>query len=393
MGEYSSLTLYELIIIILKSRLQIFIGVLVGIFFGFLIITYYMNDNAKISYKIFQSNSFRTSQGVEIFDMFNTNGFTSEYFFVNFYKNIQNDKLFTNNYSTIKKELRKKVDETELKNEKKLDYVHEIFKNYNFKFTGNSEFERSNIIVSTSVPSIDKQKAEFIIRRHIELTASNLNLMVIDYYNDKKDQFNKELSQARNNHKKTKENEVEREIYLRDTSIEMFEYEFDMKINSLKSSITLAKLMDYTEPDKDIIANYTGLSKIPQYFNGVKILEKRLENLISNKDKDLKNHISKHQVKIDNYKNTLSDAFIPNIETYLNNLKKNQDILKWVNSDEFKKTNLVDFYDKRILIESINFSRNKIYFASILIGALVGLFYSMFNLEYKKREFDEIAIK
>ena len=295
MGEYSSLTLYELIIIILKSRLQIFIGVLAGIFSGFLIITYYMDDNSKISHKIFESNSFRISQGAEIFDIFNSNGFTPNYFFENFYTNIQDDEIFINNYSFIKKEFKKIFHETELKNEKNPGYVHKIFKSYNFKFTGNSEFERSNLIVSTSVPSIDIQKSEFIIRRHIELTASNLNSLVIDYYNDKKNQINKELSQARNNHKKTKEDEVAREIYLRDISIEIFEYEFDMKINLLKNSITLAKLMDYTEPDKDLIANYTGLSsEIPQYFYGVKILEQRLENLLITKDQDLINHISKH---------------------------------------------------------------------------------------------------
>tara|TARA_B100000767_G_C19765847_1_gene537479 strand:+ start:358 stop:1707 length:1350 start_codon:yes stop_codon:yes gene_type:complete len=447
MNEDSTFTLYDLIILIYKSKLTVLVYGIISALVSIFIITFWAGEHKySIGYYATPTTGIKVHAGSEINEILSSDGFDKAYFFKEFYANLQSVENFQNNLNNIKNDLISLY--PEFKSEKLKD-IRSVYSQFNFEYQTAKDYDVENIFASSFTNFSNIEANTFILQNHIEssflLSLDNLNI----YYKQQKIDAIKRIGNLREKHKSNIkdqidreiyirdtrleqilnefdndvvyiEDEISREIYIRDTRLEQLLNEFDKDVAYIEEDISVAKLMGYKDPVIEFTAKFPSANvsaTIPGYLYGVKILEKKLENLLFNKNimiqnkiiehqisvkvlekkledilfnKDMmtQNKLIEHQIKIDNYSKTSSDAFISDMNSFKDRLKKIESTLTWIENNSNKSNIFFNYNKDDLSIKRISRSNHTAVLISLVLGMFLGFFVYMFRIEKSNRNDD-----
>ena len=418
MNENSTFTLYDLVLLIYKAKLFVLVCGIISVLISVLILTFWSGKpKYSVGYNIFNA-SFKIEEGSAINQTLDKDGFRGDYLFKQFYTSLQSFENFKNSLDYIKNDLISKYPEFKLKNSQD---KYALYSQYNFETEGETDFSSANIFISTSTNLSNIEVEKFIMQSYIEFTSKVILNKLNTYYKNEKISSTSKIDRARLKHKEKLKDEIDREIYLRDTKIEELLMEFETNIIALEENISIARLMGYVEPV--LSPQSVTIGSVPEYFYGVKILEKKLENLLSNKDeviqnkikthqvkinndektfalekklenllsnkdKVIQNKIKTHQVKINNYEKTFADAFISEIDYRKDNIENIQNTLDWIANSSNSKNIFINYDKNDPSIKKISRSKFTKILISLVLGMLFGFLIYIFRLENSKRNID-----
>ena len=416
MNENSKFTLYDLVLLIYKAKLFVFVCGIISVLISVLILTFWSGEpKYSVGYNIFNA-SFKIEEGSAITQTLDKDGFKGDYLFKQFYSSLQSFENFKNSLDYIKSDLVSIFPEFKLKNSQD---KYALYSQYNFETEVEKDFSNANIFISTSTNFSNIEVEKFIMQSYIEFTSKVILNKLNTYYKNEKISAISEIDRARLKHKEKIKNEIDREIYSRDFKIEGLLMDFDTDIIAIEENISIARLMGYIEP---VMATPSfPFESVPEYFYGVKILEKKLENLLSNKDeviqnkikthqvkinndveilekklenllsnkdKVIQNKIKNHKVKINNYEKTFADAFILEMDYRKDNIESIQNTLDWIANSSNSKNTFINYDKNDPSIKKISRSKFTKILISLVLGMLFGFLIYIFRLENSKRNID-----
>ena len=383
MNEDSKFTLYDLVLLIYKAKLFVFVCGIISVLISVLILTFWSGEpKYSVGYNIFNA-SFKIEEGSAINQTLDMDGFKGDYLFKQFYTSLQSFENFKNSLDYIKSDLVSTFPEFKLKNSQD---KYALYSQYNFETEVEKDFSSANIFISTSTNFSNIEVEKFIMQRYIEFTSKVILNKLNTYYKNEKISATSKIDRVRLKHKEKIKNEIDREIYYRDFKIEELLMEFETDIIAIEENISIARLMGYIEP---VMATPSFTFKsVPEYFYGVKILEKRLENLLSNKDKVIQNKIKNHKIKIDNYEKTFADAFILEMDYLKDNIESIQNTLDWIANSSNSKNTFINYDKNDPSIKNISRSKFTKILISLVLGMLFGFLIYLFRLENSNRNID-----
>ena len=387
MNDNNSKTIYDLILSAYESRFSmIFYGTL-AILISLLANYFWLGETKYTVWnKISKKNDSNFTIGSEIHNILLKDGFNQDYIFEQLYIDIKSNLIFIENMESMKNDLISK--HPEVSSEIFLDIIYSHHE-YQFVHEAESKFNRSNILVSTITGASNLDMKTFIINNHIDFTSKKiLEKLFVHYKSEELNVINK-IAESRENHKEKIINEIDREIYKRDTIIKELEFEFAREVSELVNNITVAKLMGIVEPDytsqpQSLGANFI-ITPMDEYLYGVKILEKKLENLKNSRSIVINDKIKKHQIIIDSYEKTFTDAFIPDMNNHKIRLRETEKILRWLTSQDNIENKFFEF--NKIYSDVKKFGRNKLklLFITTALGLFFGYLIHMFRVEQLRR--------
>ena len=383
MNENSKFTLYDLVLLIYKAKLFVFVCGIISVLISVLILTFWSGEpKYSVGYNIFNA-SFKIEEGSAINQSLDIDGFKGDYLFKQFYTSLQSLENFKNSLDYIKSDLASTFPEFKLKNSQD---KYALYSQYNFETEVEKDFSNANIFISTSTNFSNIEVEKFIMQSYIEFTSKVILNKLNTYYKNEKISAISEIDRARLKHKEKIKNEIDREIYSRDFKIEGLLMDFDTDIIAIEENISIARLMGYIEP---VMATPSfPFESVPEYFYGVKILEKKLENLLSNKDKVIQNKIKNHKIKINNYEKTYADAFILEMDYRKDNIESIQNTLDWIANSSNSKNIFINYDKNDPSIKKISRSKFTKILISLVLGMLFGFLIYIFRLENSKRNID-----
>tara|TARA_B110000483_G_scaffold228876_1_gene292300 strand:- start:68 stop:1225 length:1158 start_codon:yes stop_codon:yes gene_type:complete len=383
MNENSKFTLYDLVLLIYKAKLFVFVCGIISVLISVLILTFWSGEpKYSVGYNIFNA-SFKIEEGSAINQSLDIDGFKGDYLFKQFYTSLQSLENFKNSLDYIKSDLASTFPEFKLKNSQD---KYALYSQYNFETEVEKDFSNANIFISTSTNFSNIEVEKFIMQSYIEFTSKVILNKLNTYYKNEKISAISEIDRARLKHKEKIKNEIDREIYSRDFKIEGLLMDFDTDIIAIEENISIARLMGYIEP---VMATPSfPFESVPEYFYGVKILEKKLENLLSNKDKVIQNKIKNHKIKINNYEKTYADAFILEMDYLKDNIENIQNTLDWIANSSNSKNIFINYDKNDPSIKKISRSKFTKILISLVLGMLFGFLIYIFRLENSKRNID-----
>jgi hypothetical protein len=383
MNENSKFTVYDLVLLIYKAKLFVFVCGIISVLISVLILTFWSGEpKYSVGYNIFNA-SFKIEEGSAINQSLDIDGFKGDYLFKQFYTSLQSLENFKNSLDYIKSDLASTFPEFKLKNSQD---KYALYSQYNFETEVEKDFSNANIFISTSTNFSNIEVEKFIMQSYIEFTSKVILNKLNTYYKNEKISAISEIDRARLKHKEKIKNEIDREIYSRDFKIEGLLMDFDTDIIAIEENISIARLMGYIEPV--MTTPSFPFESVPEYFYGVKILEKRLENLLSNKDKVIQNKIKNHKIKIDNYEKTYADAFILEMDYLKDNIENIQNTLDWIANSSNSKNIFINYDKNDPSIKKISRSKFTKILISLVLGMLFGFLIYIFRLENSKRNID-----
>ena len=116
MNEDSKFTLYDLVLLIYKAKLFVFVCGLISVLISVLILTIWSGEpKYSVGYNIFNA-SFKIEEGSAINQTLDMDGFKGDYLFKQFYTSLQSFENFKNSLDYIKSDLVSILPEFKLKN-------------------------------------------------------------------------------------------------------------------------------------------------------------------------------------------------------------------------------------------------------------------------------------